>query len=183
MGESLFVKPQRCVYCAMDLLAPVRPVDQIEIGKLPVDKPYKCKLSNPRNPKVHRLFFAAIAAAAKHWPENTEPDHAGDADMLRGFLLCKAGWCLRLDDFRLEQVGSIVTLIKELRAEDKYGFVKPYTKSDGSQWLAVFIPKSIRFEAADDPEFEPVKTKCFEYIETTLGCTIEQLVKADEDEA
>lgn len=183
MAEALFVKSQRCIYCALDLLAGVRPIDQIAISKLTLDKPLKAKLTHPRNPVVHRLFFAAIAAAAKHWPAGEEPIPGGDADLLRAYLLCKANWCIRLDDFLPEQVGKIITLIKELRAEDKYGFVRPYKTSDGSDRLAVFIPKSVSYEAADDLEFEPTKTKCLEYIETTLGCTIEQLVKTDEAEA
>lgn len=182
MSSELFVTCNRCATCGVDRLIPARQIDGRTMEKLAKEEflyPFKARLTQPRNPKVHNLFFAACDAAAKQWPEGEEPYPEGDGDMLRGWLLCKAGHCVRLDDFKPEQIASIITLIQSLRAEDKYAYVKPYQKKDGSDWLAVFIPKSISYEAADEADFAPVKTDCIERMENTLGVDIKTLVAGD----
>lgn len=163
-------------------LQPIRPVDEKELAKLVVGRPYKAAITKPRNPKVHRLYFAAIAAAAKQWPEHEEPlDLDGNADLLRAWLQCKANWCYRAGPFQPSELDQVIKLMRLLSAEDKYGFVRP-SDVDGEPGLIVFVSRSIEYEQADDPEFEPVKRAVFDRIEATLGCTIEQLVKADENE-
>lgn len=163
-------------------LQPIRPVDAKELAKLVVGRPYKATITKPRNPKVHRLYFKAIASAAKQWPEHAEPlDLDGDADMLRAWLQCKANWCYRAGPFQPHELDEVIKLMRLLSADDKYGFVRP-SDIDGEPGLIVFVSRSIEYQEADDPEFEPVKSKVFAIIEATLGCTIKQLVEADDNE-
>lgn len=161
-------------------LHPSRKVDAEALAKIPVGVPHKAKVSKPRNRKVHNLYFAAIAAAAKHWPEGEEPNPNGDAGLLRAYLQCKAGWFVRLD-FGISEKDSVVQLLAMTRDEDKYGFVKPITKN-GQPALGVFISKSVSEDAATDEIFEPVKTEVLSRIEAVLGCSVQKLIDSDANE-
>ncbi len=180
MATELFVTPSRCVYCAADRLVGTRASDHIDIGMLTEGKPLKCRLTNPRNPKVHRLYFSAIAAAAKHWPEGAEPEPGGDADLLRAWLQVKAGYAIKRV-FSVEAMPVLIALIGDVRASDKYAFVKQTTVA-GEPAAVAFIPLSISYAELDDEAFAPIKSSVFDIIESTLGCTITQLVEADEKE-
>lgn len=151
------------------------------MGMLTEGKPLKCKLTNPRNPKVHRLYFSAIAAAAKHWPEGEEPEPGGDADLLRAWLQVKAGYAIRRV-FDVEAMPVLIALISDIRASDKYAFVKQTKLISGEPAAVAFIPLSISYAELDDAAFEPIKSSVFDIIESVLGCTITQLVEADEKE-
>ena len=164
-----------------ETLTPIREKDRLELLNLPEGKPLRAKLTKPRNPKVHRLYFAAIAAAAKHWPEGEEPNPQGDEILLRQFLQCKAGWCIRID-FDVTQTDSVIRLLEETRDQEKYGFVKPIMK-DGEPALGVYISKSVAYDVADDDLFNPVKTEVLAMIESFCSCTIQDLIEADQNEA
>jgi len=163
------------------VLHPSRKVDADLLAKIPVGVPHKAKVSKPRNRKVHNLYFAAIAAAAKQWPEAEEPTGLNaDADMLRSYLQCKAGWCIRID-FDVSQKDSVIKMLTEIRADDKYAFVKPI-KKDGVPALGVYVSKSVSFSAAEDEIFNPIKTEVLSRIEAVLGCSVETLIDSDQNE-
>lgn len=161
-------------------LTPVRPVDIKALAKLPIGKPLRNSITRPRNGKVHRLYFAAIAAAAKHWPEGAEPEPEGDADLLRAWLQCKAGYARRRF-FPVAAKDAVIALIQDIRGDDKYAFVKE-VQVDGEPGLVVFIPMSIDYGTLDEKEFEPIKQPVFEIIESMMECSVKELVEADDNE-
>lgn len=165
-------------------LHPSRKVDAEALAKIPVGVPHKAKVSKPRNRKVHNLYFAAITAAAKHWPKGeepfTDPDEAENPDLLRSWLQCKAGWHIRID-FDPSEKDAVIQLLEAVRDEDKYAFVKPTTK-DGEPMLSVYISKSVSYNAAEDEIFNPVKTEVLSRIEAVLGCSVQTLIESDDNE-
>jgi hypothetical protein len=164
-------------------LHPSRKVDADALAKIPVGVPHKAKVSKPRNRKVHNLYFAVIAAAAKQWPEHEEPTELNaNANMLRNFLQCKAGWCVRID-FDPSDKDSVIKLLEAVRDEDKYAFVKGTVSRDGEPKLSVYISKSVSFTAAEDEIFNPIKTEVLSRIEAVLGCSVETLIDSDLNEA
>ena len=161
-------------------MTPVRAVDLKALEGLPTGVSLKAKISKPRNRLVHRLYFAAIAAAAKHWPHGVEPEPEGDADRLRAWLQCKAGHAIRIV-FPVTAKDAVIALIENMTSKDKYAFTKEGVIA-GEPALAVFLPLSIDYSTLDEAEFAPTKTAVFEIIEATLGVTVKQLVEADDNE-
>lgn len=165
-----------------ETLTPIREKDRLELLKLPENKPLRANITKPRNPKVHRLYFAAIAAAAKHWPEDAEPlDLNQDEAMLRAFLQVKSGYFTR-KIFDLSAKDQLIELIADIRGEGKFAFVKQ-TIFNKEPCVAVFTPLSIRYEELGDEEFRPLKESVFEIILSTLNIgSITELVAAAENE-
>lgn len=161
-------------------LLPLRPVDMKAFVKLEIGKPFKATITMPRNRKVDRLYFAAIRAAAKTWPEGVEPQPEGDEDLLRAWLQCRVGYCKRRR-WPVSAKEMVIELIKDVRADDKYAFVKECLW-DGQPALEVLIPLSIDYNTLDEKAFEPIKTPVFDLIESVMGCTVKQLVEADDNE-
>ncbi|MBP8235146.1 MAG: hypothetical protein KAY22_22875, partial [Rhizorhabdus sp.] len=182
MAHELYVQPNRCLQCGVDRLIPARVADAVELEKLALKKsdalrPYRCRLTHPRNGLVHRTYFAAIAAAAKRWPEGMEPQPEGNADLLRAWLQCKAGRFTR----RTAPVAAkdtVIWLLGEIRDADKYAFVKEVLV-DGEPHLGIFVPDSVAYDEMDDTEFEPLKTAVFTRIEEVFGMDVKTLIELD----
>lgn len=185
MAHDFLVTARRCPYCAFDQLNAAHKADDIALEKLtrPAADPnkppriYRCRLTKPRNPLVHNLYFAAIASAAKRWPDNLEPQPEGNEKLLRAWLQCKAGYCTR-KTFPLAAKDAVIWLLGEVRADDKFAFVKEVIV-DGEPHLGVFIPDSIAYEELDDIAFAPIKDAVFARIEDVFGMDVKALIKLD----
>ena len=162
-SESGLVPARRC---DADLLAGLKP------GK------YRAKLTKPRNPLVHRLYFAVIAAAALHWPEKTEPEPEGDEKLLRAWLQCKAGYSEKRD-YDPGAVDGAIWLIEHLRSDGKYAFIKQIDTDEGGKFR-VYVPQSIQYEELDENQFRPIKEAVFEIVEEVIGVAADQLLKETE---
>lgn len=181
MPTSIYVKRNG------ETLTPIREKDRLELVKLPEGKPLRATVTKPRNSKVHRLYFAAIKAAAKHWPESHHYQPQGDESALRAFLQCEAGWCKKIP-FALSSKDSVIELIQSTADKDRWAFVNPgMVKIPPMQvpemGLIVSTPFSVDYEAADDDEFSVVKTKVLDMIEDVIGVPIMQLIEENENEA
>lgn len=145
----------------------------------------------PRSPADHRRFFASIAAAHLHWPENhsfqpESPSH------LRAWLLCKAGYhkvdVVEIPDDLLDDLpqdvqhvvlnilGVIVhKSIEVAKADDEFAFERAHNNT-----IAVFKPRSIAFDTLDQKGFGTLREAVEEVIEGELGVSVDQLLKETE---
>lgn len=131
----------------------------------------KCPLSQQRSSEDHRRFFALVNAAFTHWPEQHDfrPDNA---EHLRAWLLCKAGYRKTTMIETDEPAATVVAIEAAFRAADTYAFVRPY--GDG---VAVYSPKSLRFDKTDQKAFNAVRDEVSSIIESVIGVTAEQLLR------
>jgi hypothetical protein len=171
------------------ILIPVRPKDGEALKKLPVGTWLNGRITQPRNPKTHRLYFKVIALACAMWPDDLEPfgpDQAKDEDLLRAWLQCKAQYC-HWWDFSPENYQAVIGLMKDIRGENKFCFVRPINlRLDDGEFanrLRVYVPDSIEYEKLGEEEFRPIKESVFEIIQMVLGVTIEDLLKAAKEAA
>lgn len=131
----------------------------------------KCPMKLQRSSEDHRRFFALVNAAFTHWPEQHEfrPDNA---EHLRAWLLCKAGYRKTTMIETDEPAATVAAIEAAFRAADTYAFVRPY--GDG---VAVYSPKSLRFDKTDQKAFNAVRDEVSSIIESVIGVTAEQLLR------
>ena len=131
----------------------------------------KCPMKLQRSSEDHRRFFALVNAAFTHWPEQHEfrPDNA---EHLRAWLLCKAGHRKTTMIETDEPAATVVAIEAAFRAADTYAFVRPY--GDG---VAIYSPKSLRFDKTDQKAFNAVRDEVSSIIESVIGVTAEQLLR------
>lgn len=127
--------------------------------------------SQPRSSDDHRRFFALVKAAFEQWPEGGAftPDNI---DHLRAYLLCKAGYRKTTMIETDEPAATVAAIEAAFRAADTYAFVRPY--GDG---VAVYSPKSLRFDKTDQKAFNAVRDEVSSIIESVIGVTAEQLLR------
>ena len=132
---------------------------------------HRCPLSQQRSSDDHRRFFALVNAAFTHWPEQHDfkPDNA---EHLRVWLLCKAGYRKTTMIETDEPAATVASIEAAFRAADTYAFVRPY--GDG---VAVYSPKSLRFDKTDQKAFNAVRDEVSSIIESVIGVTAEQLLR------
>lgn len=132
---------------------------------------HRCPLSQQRSSDDHRRFFALVNAAFTHWPEQHDfkPDNA---EHLRAWLLCKAGYRKTTMIETDEPAATVAAIEAAFRAADTYAFVRPY--GDG---VAVYSPKSLRFDKTDQKAFNAVRDEVSSIIESVIGVTAEQLLR------
>lgn len=132
---------------------------------------HRCPLSQQRSSEDHRRFFALISAAFDQWPEGADftPDNA---EHLRAWLLCKANYRKTTMIETDEPAATVVAIEAAFRAADTYAFVRPY--GDG---VAVYSPKSLRFDKTDQKAFNAVRDEVSSIIESVIGVTAEQLLR------
>lgn len=158
------------------------PLVPAELAKLPTGMILSVKVEQPRSPEHHRLFFAVIARAFESWPEAHEFE-PGDAEHLRAWLLCKAGYRVS-QTFSLGEVPekqrelvvtTIAAIVTQAMRGNGYAFVSPH--KDG---IAVHKPRSIAFEKLGQREFNALSEQVFGIVSQVLGVEVETLKKEAE---
>ena len=134
----------------------------------------KCPMKLQRSSEDHRRFFALVNAAFTHWPEQHEftPDNA---EHLRAWLLCKAGYRKTTMIETDEPAATVASIEAAFRAADTYAFVRPY--GDG---VAVYSPKSIAWDKLDQKKFWPIRDGVTAVIEAVIGVNADELLKQTE---
>lgn len=167
-------------------LVPANAEAETKLQKLPEGRPLKTKINLPRSTPAHRMFFAVIAAAAQHWPHGAEPEPDGDAELLRAWLLIRAGHCDKItfpmsDDPAGQQmtVTSVSDLITRLRAKGEYPFIRT-GEIKGKAVVRVFISKSMDYDHLDESGFIPIRQHIYDDIKTIVGVDAEDLARETE---
>lgn len=137
-------------------------------------------LGKGRSAPQHRRFFALITAAAHHWREDHEfqPD---DAEHLRSWLLCKAGFRQSREVSVAYSDGSpalakltAIAVEAALKEAGTYAFIRPHP--DGGS-LAVYRARSIAWDKLSQKEFAPIAEAVEQIIETELGVKADVLLR------
>lgn len=135
--------------------------------------------SRPRSSDDHRRLFALIAAAFEQWPETHEFEPE-DAEHLRAWLLCKAGW-KTTKTLELPEAGNPVFMALMMEFAEDLLERSPGGEFRFGRWvghrLHVHTPKSIKFERADQKKFNPIRDAVTEIIEQVIGVSADQLLK------
>lgn len=158
---------------------------------LPEGRLLRSKVSLPRSGPAHRMFFAVLAAAAHHWPHGAEPQPAGDSEVLRAWLLIRAGHCDRIDfpfpDDAFGQklaLASVSDFVNRLRAKGEHPFIRTgeLTDDDGQLYavVRVFISRSMDHDHLDESEFGPIRQHCYDDIEAIVGVRVDDLARETE---
>jgi len=145
-------------------------------------------LTKGRSGPDHRRLFGIIAKAYENWPE-THEFQPTSAEQLRAWLQCRAGHheCtpIFVENIQLfpedkrDVAFKLVSLaveaaVKAALAEGSYAFTRVHGDA-----IAVFRPRSISWSAMDQKEFGPLRDAIQEEIESALGVTCEQLLRAE----
>lgn len=163
-------------------LVPANAEAEEAMRKVPERRALKAKVHVPRLPQTHNLLFAVIADVVEHWPHGAEPNPDGDAEHLRGWLLCKVGWCHKLDfpmlsDPKAQQklLTSIDDLTRRLRARGEHPFWREGVV-DGEPAIRVFLPRSINQADVDETQFREIEHAVFDEIEACTGLKVDDLI-------
>jgi hypothetical protein len=130
-----------------------------------------------RSPQDHRRFFACVAAAFFHWPEHHE-FQPHDAEHLRAWLLCRAGYKsvteIPFEEEWPDAMRSLALLAAEgaLKAAKSHAFIRPHAHG-----LYVFAPKSINWETLGQKEFGQVREAVEEVIKCETGKEASELLR------
>lgn len=138
--------------------------------------------TKPRSGADHRRFFGVINAAFHQWPEthSFQPD---DAEALRAWLLCSAGYRevvsipFESDDPALSRL-AVLAVEGALKAARSHAFVRPHGGG-----LAVFTAKSIAWEKLGQRQFVEVREAVEAEIEKAIGVKCDDLLRHSEEAA
>jgi hypothetical protein len=131
-----------------------------------------------RSSADHRRLFGLISAAFHQWPEanDFQPE---DAEQLRSWLLCKAGFCEKTpiecpDADAMPGIAQLIALACEsvMRAANGRGFIRVH-----GDRIVVFTPRSIAWEKLDQHAFNDVRDRVTGVIEAEMNIKAETLLK------
>jgi hypothetical protein len=140
--------------------------------------------SHARSPADHRRFFKLISATFHHWPESADfvPD---DAEHLRAYLLCKAGYrdvTTIPVEFAEDQPAllRLVSIAAEgaVKAAKGHAFIRPHGSA-----LAVFSAKSIAWDKLDQKGFNRLRDAVEAVIEAETGLKPDDILKQTDQAA
>lgn len=175
-------------------MLPINRDAEDKLAKIPEGRIVKAKISLRRSAPAHRMFFAVIAAAAQHWPHGVEPEPEGDAELLRAWLLIRAGHCDKIDfhwpDDEVQQqmtTASIANLIGRLRNGGQYPFIRQGEATieiDGKPQrcpvVRIFISRSMDYETLDEAAFGRIRKHSYDDIEAIVGVRVDDLAREAE---
>jgi len=129
--------------------------------------------SRHRSDADHRMFWAVMKLAYDNWPEH-EFEPLGISH-LYGWLLIEAGYIheppieieSRNKDFVRDIVMALFPAIKS-----KIHCIRFVPTAKG---VRVLVPKSLDYKTAGKRQFEDVRSKVYEIIESVLGVPVETL--------
>jgi len=126
------------------------------------------EIAEPKRRSIadHRRLFALIRNAFDNWPERHEfqPDNA---EHLRAWLVCKAGWRMTTAyDLGAKADPDVVALALQagIKAAKGIGFVTVHNRL-----VAVVTPKSMDFRSMAQAEFGHLRDAISDVIEAETG--------------
>jgi hypothetical protein len=126
-----------------------------------------------RSDADHRMLHAIVSIAYTNWPESHEFEPMG-RDHLYGWLLIQAGHHeppIDIASRKPEIVRETLQAITPIVAK-RFHCIKILPMAKGYR---VLFPKSLSYKEAGKRQFEDVRSKVYEVIETVLGTDIETL--------
>lgn len=157
---------------------------EAEIRKIPERRPLSVNVPVPRLPQTHNLLFGVLADVVDHWPHGADPNPDGDPEVLRAFLLCRVGWCEKIDvplstDLKMQQriMEFVDNMLTRLRVKGEHPFIRE-GRIDGEPAMRVFIARSLNQVDVDEVKFREIEHAVFEEIEAITGIKVDDLIAA-----
>lgn len=141
------------------------------------------KPEGKRSKQQHNWLFAVIDAACDHWPHDYEFQPEDNPELLRAWLICKAGKWERKDvpiicgDDQTPTPETAAALQAAFRWAGPYPFVRP---RPGSGSVAIYRAQSIKWSKLSQKDFAPLAQAIQEIIENVIGVPAEQLLREHE---
>lgn len=136
-------------------------------------------LTKGRSLPDHRRFFGLIAAAFEQWPEGHE-FRPTDADHLRKWLLCKAGYHT-VSTFELPATDDPVLMAKMMEFAESLLDHASGSAGKFGRWrgniLYMFEAKSIAWDKIDQKEFGKLRDAVSDVIEAEIGVKADDLLR------
>lgn len=145
------------------------------------DCPYKPQ--QHRSDADHGMFWALVERAFQNWPEQHQFCPT-DKNELYGWLLIEANYCVsgEVQDRDINAIRKSARVFMDLAGESDhpiyYMRLNPTTKG-----VKVTIPKSLSYKTAGKRQFQDVRAKVYEVIESVLQVPVETLKSEAKREA
>lgn len=133
-----------------------------------------------RSAKDHGAFWRVAQRAFDNWPEN-HPARPASKENLIGWILIEVGCSEHRDiedidpsnpdEIRLAK--AIVRATYEL-SERTIHCMRIFPLPPNH--IRIYVPQSLSYQLAGKRKYEEARAKVYEYIETTLGVKVEQLM-------
>lgn len=136
-------------------------------------------LTRPRSEADHRRFFALIAAAYHQWPElhDFQPD---DAEHLRAWLLCKAGY-KDTAVFDLPDTDDPVMLAQMMAFAEQLLDNAGDSRHTFGRWIGstmyVHKARSIAWDKLSQKGFAPIREAIEDIVSYEIGVPADQLLR------
>lgn len=119
------------------------------------------------------MLHAIVTLAYQNWPESHTFEPMG-RDHLYGWLLIEAGWHEDPIDIESRKPEIVTATVAAIFPAVKRTLhcIKVVPTSKG---VRILIPKSLSYKTAGKRQFEDVRSKVYEVIESVLGVTVETL--------
>ncbi len=129
-----------------------------------------------RSAADHRGFWHTMQRALDNWPEQ-HPFRPNTKEHLVGWLLIEVGAseCKDVDDISADDeraVKLVARAIFEL-SEREIHCMRIFPTETG---IRICVPQSLKYQLAGKRKYEEARAKVYEYVETTLGVKIDQLM-------
>lgn len=167
-------------------LLPVNAESEAAMTKLPEGRIVRATVNLPRSGPANRMFFAVLRAAAIHWPHGTEPNPDGDAELLRAWLLIRAGHrdaiTFPLPEGEAAQrlmLASVTDLVTRLRVRGEFPWIVT-GEIEGQECVRVVISRSMDFDHLDEAAFGPIRQHVYDDIEAAIGVRVDDLARETE---
>ena len=134
-----------------------------------------------RSDADHRMLHAIVSLAYTNWPETHEFEPMG-RDHLYGWLLIKSGWHeppIDIESRKPEIITSTLAAIGPIVAK-RFHCIQVLPTAKG---VRVLFPKSLDYKSAGKRQFEDIRSKIYEVIESVLGVSVDQLKREAQKEA
>lgn len=133
-----------------------------------------------RSDADHRMFWSILELAYQNWPEH-EFQPLGKMH-LYGWLLIESGWHeppIEIESRNKDFIRDIVmSLFPALKSKIHCIRFSPTAKG-----VRVLIPKSLDYKTAGKRQFQDVRAKVYEVIESVLQVPVETLKRESRQEA
>jgi len=141
-------------------------------------------LAASRSHKDHAFLFRVIGVAAQMWPETHPFQPSGGsaserAENLRGWLLVEADWTDSTDIF-VEDGDDPQTIVRVIRQARQLleGSTRYMRMRQIHGGVRIIRPRSLDYATADKRQFQEVRRRIFEIVETTIGASVDAMRSA-----
>jgi hypothetical protein len=137
----------------------------------------RVKITKPRRLKFHRWFFACIQGYFENWPTDCDDFQPDNAEHLRAWATCKAGYRDILGERLDHNEGDALTMMEFVtkcltrQRERGYGFVVVHNRS-----LVFMTPRSIAFDTLDQAAFAPIANQILNVLEAASGISVASMM-------